>query len=138
MGKIEDLKETAPCGMVIHYTVNKDDIITYNDVNGRGVQCEHCKNCSWRSICKPEPKKETEKKMTRQTYIEIYNLIDDAMQEAGERVEAACNKLVELDADPKCVLACNMIEEIKRNQKKYNDMKDLLKRFEEEVDEPEK
>lgn len=27
MGKrIEDLKETAPCGMLIHYTVNEEDI----------------------------------------------------------------------------------------------------------------
>lgn len=138
MGKIEDLKETAPCGMVIHYTIDGDDVITYNDINGRGVECASCEKCTWRGICKPEPKKEPEKKLTRQTYIEIYNLIDDAMQEAGERVETACNKLVELDADPKSVLACNMLETIKRNQKKYNDMKDLLKRFEEEIDEPEK
>lgn len=136
MGKIEDLKETAPCGMLIHYTVDGDDIIVYNDINGRGVQCEHCKNCSWHNICKPEPKKEPEKKMTLQTYIEIYDLIDDAMQEAGARVETACNRLVELDADPKSVLACEMLEAIKRNQKKYNEMKKLLERFEEEVEEP--
>ena len=41
MGKrIEDLKETAPCGMLIHYTVNEEDMITYNDINGRGVHCD--------------------------------------------------------------------------------------------------
>ena len=55
--------------------------------------------------------------MSHKTYIEIYNLIDDAMQEAGEKVEEACNKLAKSDADPKCVLACNMVEQIKKYQK---------------------
>ena len=36
MGRIEDLKETAPCGMEIHYTVDENDMIAYNDINGRG------------------------------------------------------------------------------------------------------
>ena len=31
MGRIEDLKETAPCGMEIHYTVDENDMIAYND-----------------------------------------------------------------------------------------------------------
>ena len=26
MGRIEDLKETAPCGMEIHYTVDENDM----------------------------------------------------------------------------------------------------------------
>ena len=101
MGKrIEDLKETAPCGMLIHYTVNEEDMITYNDINGRGVHCDKCDGCTWKGICKPE---EPKKAMSHKTYIEIYNLIDDAMQEAGEKVEEACNKLAKSDADPKCV-----------------------------------
>jgi hypothetical protein len=134
MGKrIEDLKETAPCGMLIHYTVNEEDMITYNDINGRGVHCDKCDGCTWKGICKPE---EPKKAMSHKTYIEIYNLIDDAMQEAGEKVEEACNKLVKSDADPKCVLACNMVEQIKKYQKRYNEMKALLERFEAEVEEP--
>lgn len=62
MGKrIEDLKETAPCGMLIHYTVNEEDMITYNDINGRGVHCDKCDGCTWKGICKPEePKKAIE------------------------------------------------------------------------------
>lgn len=37
MDRIEDLKETAPCGMLIHYTVDREtDFVTYNDINGRG------------------------------------------------------------------------------------------------------
>lgn len=116
MGKrIEDLKETAPCGMLIHYTVNEEDMITYNDINGRGVHCDKCDGCTWKGICKPE---EPKKAMSHKTYIEIYNLIDDAMQEAGEKVEEACNKLAKSDADPKCVLACNMVEQIKKYQKR--------------------
>lgn len=132
MGKrVEDLKETAPCGMLIHYTVNEEDMITYNDINGRGVHCDKCDGCTWKGICKPE---EPKKAMSHKTYIEIYNLIDDAMQEAGEKVEEACNKLAKSDADPKCVLACNMVEQIKKYQKRYNEMKALLERFEAEVE----
>ena len=110
--RIEDLKETAPCGMLIHYTVNEEDMITYNDINGRGVHCDKCGGCTWKGICKAE---EPKKAMSHKTYIEIYNLIDDAMQEAGEKVEEACNKLAKSDADPKCVLACNMAEQIKKS-----------------------
>lgn len=56
MSRIEDLKETAACGMVIHYTVDKEtDFVTYNDINGRGEYrySEKCHGCSWRSICQP-------------------------------------------------------------------------------------
>lgn len=55
-GKIEDLKETAPCGMVIHYCVDKTtDFVTYSDINGRGKGkfTEKCSKCSWRGICSP-------------------------------------------------------------------------------------
>ncbi len=135
--KIEDLKEMAVCGMTIHYTVNEDDIVVYNDINGRGVLCDKCEGCSWRGICKPSAK-EVWKVMTRNTYIDLYNLIDDTMREAGEKVEEICDKLVEMDANPKCVLACDAIEEIKKYRKKYNEMQDLLRRFEEEVKEPER
>ena len=34
MGKrIEDLKETAPCGMLIHYTVNEEDMQSTNSLS---------------------------------------------------------------------------------------------------------
>ena len=59
-----------------------------------------------------------------------------SVQEAGEKVEEDCNKLAKSDADPKCVLACNMVEQIKKYQKRYNEMKALLERFEAEVEEP--
>lgn len=133
---MQDLKEKAPCGMLIHYTVNSDDIITHNDINGRGVQCDKCNGCSWHGICKSEPKKEPEKKISRQTYIEIYNLIDDAMRAAGEKVEEACDKLIKVDANPQSVLACKAVEQIKKYRKKFLEMEELLKRFEEEITEP--
>lgn len=42
MGKrIEDLKETAPCGMLIHYTVNEEDI----------EACEGRETCKSRNSC---------------------------------------------------------------------------------------
>lgn len=135
--KIEDLKEMAPCGMVIHYTVDENDLIAYDDINGRGVLCDKCKGCTWRCICNPS-EKVTQKKMSRNTYIDLYNLIDDTMREAGERVEEICDELVKMDASPKCVLVCDAIEDIKKYRKKYNEMQDLLRRFEEEVEEPEK
>ena len=49
MSRFEDLKETAPCGMLIHY------FVTYNDINGRGRYrlCPDCSRCSWKGICKP-------------------------------------------------------------------------------------
>lgn len=56
MARIEDLKEVAPCGMRINYTVDNDtDFITYTDINGRGeghLQ-KDCERCTWRGICKP-------------------------------------------------------------------------------------
>ena len=83
MGRIEDLKETAPCGMEIHYTVDENDMIAYNDINGRGVFCDKCEGCTWRGICKPERQAKT---MSRQTYVEIYNLIDEVANKAMEEV----------------------------------------------------
>ena len=44
MGKrIEDLKETAPCGMLIHYTVNEDKlwIPSEYEIHGREIFAEH-------------------------------------------------------------------------------------------------
>lgn len=55
-GIIEDLKETAPCGMLIHYCVDKTtDFVTYCDINGRGKgnHTEKCSKCSWYGICRP-------------------------------------------------------------------------------------
>lgn len=54
--RVEDLKETAPCGMNIRYTVDKStDFITYTNINDRGEKrkSEACEKCSWRGICKP-------------------------------------------------------------------------------------
>lgn len=56
MNRIEDLKETAPCGMLIHYTVDREsDFVTYNDINGSGNYrlVSNCKKCPWKGICKP-------------------------------------------------------------------------------------
>ena len=74
---VEDLKETAVCGMVIHYTVNSDDMISYNDINGRGVECASCKGCSWRALCKPTPE--------QVATITIDELIELLKQDADER-----------------------------------------------------
>lgn len=53
---VQDLKETAPCGMRIRYTVDSStDMVTYTDINGRGEDNlqKSCEHCSWRGICKP-------------------------------------------------------------------------------------
>lgn len=80
---------------------------------------------------------EQKKGMSRRTYNEIYDLIDDLANEAAEEVEAACDKMVELDVNPKSVLGEKLVETIKKSRKKCNEMRDLLARFEAEVEEPE-
>ena len=53
---IEDLKEVAPCGLLIHYTVDRtSNFVVYNDICDRGHYrlSPNCSNCSWRGICKP-------------------------------------------------------------------------------------
>lgn len=52
---VEDLKEIAPCGMRISYTVNSDDFITYTDINDRseGKLQKACDRCTWRGLCNP-------------------------------------------------------------------------------------
>lgn len=53
---VEDLKEYAPCGILIHYTVDTDtDFVTYTDINGRGEYklCKECEGCTWNAICRP-------------------------------------------------------------------------------------
>lgn len=80
---------------------------------------------------------EQKKGMSRRTYNEIYDLIDDLANEAAEEVEAACDKMVELDVNPKSVLGEKLVETIKKNRKKCNEMRNLLARFEAEVEEPE-
>lgn len=55
-GRILNLKETAPCGIVIRYEVDSaTDFVTYTDINGRGEgrKSDICEKCSWRGICKP-------------------------------------------------------------------------------------
>lgn len=80
---------------------------------------------------------EQKKGMSRRTYNEIYDLIDDLANEAADEVEAACDKMVELDVNPKSVLGEKLVETIKKSRKKCNEMRDLLARFEAEVEEPE-
>ena len=75
--------------------------------------------------------------MSRRTYIEIYDLIDGLANEAMEEVEAACDRMVEFDTDPGTVAGVKLVGIIKKNRKKYNEMRALLERFEAEVDEPE-
>lgn len=135
MGKrIEDLKETAPCGMLIHYTVNEEDIITYNDINGRGVHCDKCDGCTWKGICKPE---EPKKAMSHKTYIEIYNLIDDAKNYCMQKVEEDADIICcdSFDITDKQILRA--AERIRKYRTKFHEYERLLKEFEEQFDEPE-
>lgn len=53
---VKDLKEIAPCGMSIHYSVDtKTDFVTYTDIDNRGKykMSAACEKCSWKGICKP-------------------------------------------------------------------------------------
>lgn len=82
-------------------------------------------------------KMEQKKGMSRKTYIEIYDLIDDRANEAMREVESACDRMVEFDTDPGTVAGVKLVGTIKENRRKYNEMRALLERFEKEVEEPE-
>lgn len=129
-----DLTEKAPCGMCIHYTLDTStDMITYTDINGRGKLCGKCEKCSWKGICKPEPE---EMKLQQSTYVEIYNLIDDEMRKAAEQREEATDFLAREDVNIRCVAAEKALEKIRTSTKRMREMEDLLKRFEEQIEEP--
>lgn len=131
--QFEDLKEKAPCGMLIHYTVdNATDMITYTDINGRGKVCSSCDGCTWRGICKPEKQKS---QMSRKLYVEICNLIDDEIQNAGQKREEAADILAEENLDPRCVRAEKALNQLRSSTKRLREMESLLERFKEEMEE---
>lgn len=71
-----DLKETAPCGMEINYTVdNTSDMITHDDIYGRGIKSEKCKCCGWRAICRP---RETENEIAKSNMQEIIEKMESS------------------------------------------------------------
>lgn len=81
-----------------------------------------------------EKKRMKQKKETsRGIYSEIYDLIVNLADEAEDKVEAACDKMMESDVDPKSVLGEELVETIKENRKRYKELSDLLARFEEEA-----
>lgn len=71
MANICDCKEIAPCEMVIHYTVDENDFVSYNDINGRGVLSEKCEHCTWKSICKPTSHVEVYKEYLKQSFADF-------------------------------------------------------------------
>ena len=71
MVNICDCKEIAPCEMVIHYTVDENDFISYNDINGRGILSEKCKHCTWRNICKPSSHVKAYKERLEQSFADF-------------------------------------------------------------------
>lgn len=78
--RVEDLKESAPCGMLIHYTIDKStDFVTYNDINGRGNYrfSNTCNGCTWRALCQP----------TEADYLQIVRETTGHMVEPMEIIE---------------------------------------------------
>lgn len=77
MGKIENLKEIAPCGMKINYTVNNDTgFITYTDINdrGNGHLQKACEGCIWKGICIPTA---IDKETLINELIEVQNRVNE-------------------------------------------------------------
>ena len=100
MGKIEDLREIAPCGMIIHYSVNTDtDMVTYTDINDRGEERfqKVCKNCSWRGICKPT-------RMTAETAVKQISKVNDQIFEAQECIKLLSECLKCMEPSPSFVV----------------------------------
>ena len=71
MADICDCKEVAPCEMLIHYAVDKNDFISYNDINGRGVLSKKCEHCTWKGICKPTSHVEEYEKFLDQSFADF-------------------------------------------------------------------
>lgn len=70
---ITDHKENAPCGMLIHYSVDTDtDFVVYDDINGRGQwnKTEKCEHCSWQGICNPTSKDEEIQRAYQMGYVD--------------------------------------------------------------------
>lgn len=80
-----------------------------------------------------ESEMKQKKETSRGIYSEIYDLIVNMADEAEDKVEAACDKMMESDVDPKSVLGEELVETIKENRKRYKELSDLLARFEEEA-----
>lgn len=80
--------------------------------------------------------KEAEKKMTRQLYVELYNLIDDQIREAGAARESAVDILADEKMSLNDAAIQSAIERVRKQTKRMNEMQALMKKFEEEVEEP--
>lgn len=88
---IEDLKETAACGMIIHYSVDTTtDMVTYNDINGRVVKSNNCSGCSWRAICKPSTLPEIKHYFFTFGSDERYPYQGGYVEIAAPSIQAAC------------------------------------------------
>ena len=75
--------------------------------------------------------------MTKQTYVELYNLIDDEMRRCGEECERQCDTIAQDLVEIEDPAAKRAFDRIKKYRKRFHEMQDLLARFEEEVEEPE-
>lgn len=74
--------------------------------------------------------------MTKETYIDIYNLITEQIAKAEMSVESLLTIIDEADEPADCALD-QTFRCIKRDRAKVQKYRDLLDRFEREVVEPE-
>lgn len=95
---VKDYKETAPCGMLIHYSVDETtDFVVYDDINGRGQwnKTEKCEHCSWQGICRPTSKDEEIERAYHLGYVdgirngalESLKIVQEIAEEMGFEVE---------------------------------------------------
>ena len=94
---VTDHKELAPCGIMIHYSVDAStDHIIYEDINKRGRwnKTEKCNRCSWKAICSPTSKEDELQKAYETGYldgikngvVEAQKIFMEAMEEMGIEV----------------------------------------------------
>ena len=95
---VKDYKEKAPCGMLIHYSVDScADFVVYDDINGRGRwnKSEKCKRCSWKALCSPTSKEDELQKAYETGYVdgirngalESMKIVQEIAEEMGISVE---------------------------------------------------
>lgn len=132
----EDLKEKAPCGMLINYTVDKStDLVTYTDINdrGKGAKSEKCKNCSWRGICQPT---EPEKHMSHDLFVQIRSMISSEIEKEQKKRETAIETLASDNLTLSIIATGEAIRELRETTQKLQELNQLLEKFDKEVQEP--
>lgn len=87
----------------------------------------------WNQLAGEGIKKEN---MTRELYVDLYNLITDSIGDQEEQIEGYLDKMVTIADNPRCQLFEEAARKASMGHKKRKQLQDILERFESEVEDP--